>query len=72
MTHTTTTSPLTEASPTSLDELFSMDPLQLTDENIDRIVLELRAQRERWQQTEKKGRAKKAETVTLNLDDLGL
>jgi hypothetical protein len=65
-------SPLAEASPTSLDELFSLDPLQLTDENIDRIVLELRAQRDRWQQTEKKGRGKKAETVTLNLDDLGL
>jgi hypothetical protein len=50
-----------------------MDPLQLSDGDIDKIVLELRAQRDRWQQTEAKGRGKKkAETVTLNLDDLGL
>ncbi len=32
------TSPLTEADPDSLNELFSRDPLELSDADIDRIV----------------------------------
>lgn len=64
-------SPLSEASPTSLQELFDRDPLSLSDSDIDTIVLELRTQRERWQQAEKKG-LKKKDLVTVNLDDLGL
>ena len=38
---------LTEASPDSLSELFSRDPLQYTEQDIDQIIGELRKQRER-------------------------
>jgi hypothetical protein len=67
-------SPLTEASPNSLQELFDADPLQLNDDDISRIVQELRAQRERWLQGEAAGKGKrtKAQTVTVSLDDLGV
>jgi len=62
---------LAEANPNSLQVLFDLDPLQLTDDNIEAIVRELRAQRERWKQAEAKGRAKK-ELVKVDLADLGL
>jgi hypothetical protein len=65
-------SPLAEASPTSLQEIFDKDPLSLTDEDIDRTVAELRAQRERWEKTEAKGRGKPKELVKIDLADLGL
>lgn len=39
--------PLAEASPKSLQELFSADPLGLNDRDIDKIIAELRAHRER-------------------------
>lgn len=38
-------SPLHEASPRSLDELFAAEPDTLTDEDIHRMVLELRDNR---------------------------
>jgi hypothetical protein len=66
-------SPLSEASSESLSELFAKDPLELTTEDISRVVSELRAQRERWMVAEKKGRAPKAETkVITDLSELGL
>lgn len=64
-------SPLAEANPQSLQELFDRDPLQLTDDDIEKIVCELRTQRDRWQQAEKKGKAKR-DLVTVSLDDLGV
>lgn len=67
-------SPLQEADPASLQELFDRDPLSLTDSDIDRIVTELRAQRARWEQGQS-ARAKKApaqNAVALDLSDLGL
>jgi predicted DNA-binding transcriptional regulator YafY len=68
------TSPLAEASPESLQELFDKDPLQLTSDDIERIVTELRAQRERWKAAEATGAHKrvKKEVVKLDLADLGL
>jgi hypothetical protein len=65
-------SPLAEANPESLQELFDKDPLQLTDPDIDRVVAELRTMRERWALTEKKGKAppKKGLATGLSLDDL--
>lgn len=66
-------SPLAEASPESLQELFDKDPLQLTDEDIDRIVAEERSMREKWKLVEKKGKAPKAQVVAnISLADIGL
>lgn len=73
-------SPLHSAAPESLDELFSRDPLELTDQNLDQIVSHLRAQRHQWAQEEatgaKKSKAKqikpkervKIEDLNLNLN----
>lgn len=67
-----------------LDELFSRDPLNLTDQDLDKIVVAVRAQLAQFDLTGKspaKGGAKKkasldapAKPVTeqLNLSDLGL
>ena len=63
--------PLAEASSESLQELFDKDPLQLTDNDIHRIVAELREQRDRWIKAEAKGK-KKAAPASLSLEDLGL
>lgn len=66
-------SPLSEASAESLQELFDRDPLTLTDHNIERIVAELRAQRDRWQIAERKGRAKAQPAPSaISLEDIGL
>ena len=48
-------SPLAEVSPISLDDLFSRDPLELTDQDIGAIVKELRRQRVNWLQAEASG-----------------
>lgn len=74
-------SPLAEASPESLDELFSRDPLKLQDQDIEAIVKALREQRTRWRAAELAGatRAPKAAApkvkptkVDISLKDLGL
>lgn len=68
-----TDSPLAEAEPNSLQELFDKDPLNLTDPDIERIVTELRAQRDRWVKTEAKtGHKKKAAPANISLADLDL
>lgn len=72
-----TPSPLTEASPTSLEELFSKDPFEFSKQDEEAIVKALRAQRANWEIAERNG-ATKAPGVkaapkpkeTLNLDDL--
>lgn len=66
--------PLAEASPESLQELLDKDPLKLTDSDIERVVTSLREARSKWEQSEKKGRAPKAEAKPLPTDlaDLGL
>lgn len=64
-------SPLAEASPSSLQELFDRDPLQLTDPDIEKIVAELRAQRQRWESGQKASKSK-MQQVVLSLDDLGV
>lgn len=65
-------SPLQEADPASLQELFNRDPLSLTDSDIDRIVTELRAQRARWEQGQRAKRVPAQNAVALDLSDLGL
>lgn len=77
-------SPLAEAVPESLDELFSRDPLKLQDSDLDKIIANLRAARQRWITAEASG-AKSAPragakpkpvphdpTKPLDLEDLGL
>jgi len=39
---------LGEANPSSLDEFFAKDPLQLTDQDLEVIVAELRRMREKF------------------------
>ncbi len=45
-------SPLTEADPRSLDELYAADPLSLTDADVDKIVEDLREKRDLWMKEE--------------------
>jgi hypothetical protein len=40
--------PLSEASPQSLDHLFSSDPLTWTNEDLDKIIEHERAMRKHW------------------------
>jgi hypothetical protein len=54
----TQTSPLAEASPESLDELFSTSPLGRTREEWLKVVEALRAQRARWQEDEAAGKTR--------------
>lgn len=69
-------SPLSEPDPRALDEIFNMDPLALTkdDAAVDRLILELRSQRERWEKAEKSKKGKPPAQVvsTLSLEDLGI
>ena len=77
------TSPLTEANPLSLDELFSSSPLERSPQEMEIIVRALREKRALWAQEEasgkksstagrKKAAEKKAPQQELSLDDLEL
>lgn len=66
-------SPLDEARPTSLDELFSRDPDDTDDQDIDAIVEELWRASEKWvvqEATEPatRGRPKKQKYTLEDLD----
>lgn len=70
-------SPLSEALPDSIREVMQRDPLELTRQNRDQIVKELRRARELFEQEDNKPKAekkKKLETVEgkVELGDLGL
>lgn len=60
----TSQSPLTEPSPTSLDELFSREPETLTDEELDIIVAALRKHYQQFQLDDKTARSSGAKRVT--------
>ena len=74
--------PLEEAIPTSLDELFSRDPLKLGEQDIITIVVELRRMRKNFAEAEAKpakpkklpkaAPLDKAIVAQLSLDDLGI
>ena len=65
--------PTAAFAPTSLDELFSRDPLGLADADIDLVVAELRRMREVWETGQKaKPRSEKTSVKSLSLEDLGL
>lgn len=51
-------SPLLEAAPNSLEELFNRSPFDLTDAELDRMVLEYRRLREEWIKAEAQGAVK--------------
>lgn len=80
MTTPTQSTPLSEASSQSLDELFSADQARLSDTEIQAIVDELRRARKNFADSEAKGlkpRAKKSTAskpvdMNVTLDDLGL
>ena len=69
-------SPLTQANPRSLDDLFDADPESLTDADIDEMVQALRSQRAHFKQAKAqkaKGPAKiPSGSVDELLDMLGL
>lgn len=79
---TTSKSPLSEANPESLQELFDRDPLELSKQDITRIVTELRANRHHFVKEETRARkagkknpggaAAKATAKRMTLDDLDL
>lgn len=71
------TTPLSEASPTSFDELFSRDPLGLSNQDISLIVAKLRKDRSLWLLAEAKGakrapKAKPGEAADITLGALDL
>lgn len=59
------TSPVKDISPDSLDDLFSCDPLQLADADVDKIVAELRRRRQNWLLAEEAPKAKRAPAKKL-------
>lgn len=75
--------PLSEADPKSLDVLFNEDPLNLTDEDIDTIVVELRKNRHLWKKEEEAAKREdrprrpssykaKVPKGSISLGDIGL
>lgn len=74
----TQNSPLQEANPSSLDELFSRDPLKLQEQDIQMIVQNLRERRKEWLAAEAAGKKKAPKTASgekisvSSLDELGL
>jgi len=65
-------SPLAEPELNSLDELFSRDPFQYSDQDIAKIVNELRRARKNWAQAEAQGKTKapkKAPKPELSMED---
>ncbi len=75
--------PLSEADPRSLDDLYSSDPLSLTDDDVDKIVADLRQKRALWATedaaAQAQGRTRKPKAYKsappkgqLSLGDLGI
>lgn len=69
-------SPLSTTNPLSLEELFSRDPLDLSDADVEAICLAFRRQRERWVNEERsakaQGRRANPAAANLSLGDLEL
>lgn len=64
-------SPLAEANPRSLDELFAADPETLTDDDIHQMVVALRAKRSEFKvQKQDRKSAKAPLPLTASADDL--
>jgi hypothetical protein len=69
---------LAEASPTSLAELFARDPEGLSEPDLDRIIAELRAHRERLARADAAPKPPRSRAVAMsakagaNAEELGL
>lgn len=80
MNQTPPQSPLAEANPRSLDELFNADPLSLTDEDVGKIVADFRNKRHLWEKEEQEAKTQgrrrkkvyKDAPAKLSLADLDL
>ena len=57
MPETQNQSPLSEADPKSLDELFNEDPLDLTKTDLATLVAALRSNRDKWAKEESEAQA---------------
>lgn len=63
--------PLAEANPASIQELFNKEPEELTDWDIESLVKALREQRSKWAQLEiAKANKEKKEKVQLSQSDI--
>ena len=74
-TPTASPSPLSEADPKSLEEIFSLDPLKLSRSDRDVIVTELRRARAKWEDVKtspSKGAPKVPVDPNMSFEDLGL
>lgn len=68
-----TKSILAEVRANSLDELFSRDPLSLSDADLDKMIAIYREKREVWARSEAaKAPSKREAPKDLSLDDLGV
>ena len=76
-------SPLSKADPKYLDDLYTADPLTLTDDDVDKITADLRQKRSLWAteeaEAQSQGRRRKPKAYKapppkgqLKLDDLGI
>lgn len=68
-------SPLTTVKADSLDVLFNLDPDDMSDEHVQKIVDALRADRERFLASPEKApkaEKKKAADLNITIDDLGI
>jgi hypothetical protein len=61
---------LQEARPDSISDLFNRDPEKLTDSDLDRIVAEMRANRERYDQLEKDKPRKEDRVTKKEINDV--
>ncbi len=71
------TSPLEEASPLSLEDIFNKDPLSLTDQDLDRTIAYFRDARETFLKEEetkvrKKATGRVAHSAATKVSDLKL
>lgn len=57
-------SALTEASPDSISELFNRDVELITEEELGKLILELRANRERYESVEKSKPARNDDKIS--------
>jgi len=55
---TSTETPLAEAKPDSIEELFRRDPLKMTDADVDAVILAMREKRATWAKAEAEGKTR--------------
>lgn len=66
-------SPLNEVDKNSLAELFAMDPLKLSKEDVEKICVKLREKRKEWALSEAKTKHKaeaKKNLPQIDMDDI--